>query len=141
MVILFSFWSGNTKQQYGHASVTNNGETVKSIGEKQIADYLSSLNIRYIYEKEVRSRGILFTKHISNPDFYLPDYNVYIEYWGLVNADKRKVREDYVRTMKWKMRQYHNAGIKFVSIYPKNLRYLDWIFRKKFEKATGKRLP
>ena len=64
-----------------------------------------------------------------------------IEYWGLVNADKRKVREDYVRTMKLKMRQYHNAGIKFISIYIKNLGNLDWIFIKKLEKATGKRLP
>ena len=141
MIILFNFWSGSTEQHYGHATVTNNGEPVKSKGEKQIADYLSSQNIRYLYEKEARSQGILFSKHISNPDFYLPDHDVYIEYWGLVYADDRKVREEYVRTMKWKMRQYHDAGIKFISIYPNNLEYLDWIFRKKFEEATGNRLP
>jgi DNA helicase-4 len=141
VVVLFNFWGRSTEQNYGNVAVTNNGETVKSYGERQIADYLSSRNIRYIYEKEARSQGIIFSKHISNPDFYLPDYDVYIEYWGLVYADDRKVREEYVRTMKWKMRQYYDAKIKFISIYPNNLNYLDWIFRKKFEEVTGNRLP
>lgn len=129
------------KQQYGITSVTENNETVKSKGEKQIADYFTSQNINYIYEKEARRQGIVLSKHISNPDFYLSDYNVYVEYWGLVDADNKKVKEKYVRTMKWKMRQYHEARIKFISIYPKNLNNLDWIFRKKFEDVTGYRLP
>ena len=73
--------------------------------------------------------------------FYLSDHDVYVEYWGLVDADDKKVKDKFVRTMKWKMRQYYEAGIKFNSIYPKNLSNLDWIFRKKFEDVTGYRLP
>ena len=114
---------------------------MKSKGEKQIADYFTSQNIRYIYEKEARRQGIIFSKHISNPDFYLPDHDVHVEYWGLVDADIKKVKDNYIATMKWKMRQYYEAGIKFISIYPKNLDNLDWIFRRKFEDITGYRLP
>ena len=129
------------KQQYGQTSITQNNETVKSKGEKYIADYFNSQDIHYQYEKEARRQGIVFSNHISNPDFYLPDHNVYVEYWGLVDADNQKVKANYIRTMKWKMRQYYEAGIKFISIYPKNLNNLDWIFRKKFEDVTGYRLP
>ena len=140
--LLWAFASTSPpQQQYGHTSITQNNETVKSKGEKQIADYFTSQNINYIYEKEARRQGIVFSKHISNPDFYLSDHDVYVEYWGLVDADNKKVKDNYVRTMKWKMRQYHEAGIKFISIYPRNLSNLDWIFRKKFENVTGHRLP
>jgi hypothetical protein len=32
---------------------------------------------------------------------------------------------------------YYRNNIKFISIYPRNLDNLDWIFRKKFRKVTG----
>ncbi len=133
--------ASQSENEYGHTSATLNNEIVKSKGEKYIADYFYSQNIRYQYEKEALSHGIIFSKHISNPDFYLPEHDIYVEYWGLVDADNKNVRDNYVRTMKWKMRQYHEAGIKFISIYPKNLSNLDWIFRKKFENVTGNMLP
>jgi hypothetical protein len=129
------------KKQYGMKSVTRRGETVKSIGEKRIADYFERNNIRYVYEKEARTKALIFSNKISNPDFYLPDYDVYVEYWGLVNADDYWTRENYVRNMKRKMAIYHKNKIKFVSIYPRNLRNLDWIFRTKFKNVTGLELP
>jgi len=129
------------KKEYGVKSVTVRGETVKSIGEKRIADYFERNNIRYVYEKEARTNAIVFSSKISNPDFYLPDHNVYVEYWGLVNADDNYTRTRYVRNMKRKMAIYHQNNIKFISIYPRNLQNLDWIFRKKFEKTTGYQLP
>ena len=36
---------------------------------------------------------------------------------------------------------YHRYGYRFISIYPKNLDNLDWVFRKKFETAVGYMLP
>lgn len=128
------------EQKYGITSITQNGEEVKSQAEKHIANYFQSQGIRYLYEKEARSWGIFSSKHISNPDFYLFDHDVYVEYWGLVDTDNEKVRSNYVKTMKWKMRQYHENGIKFVSIYPRNMDNLDWIFRKKFSDVTDYRL-
>jgi hypothetical protein len=49
--------------------------------------------------------------------------------------------KQYEETMKWKMAQYHQNGIKFISIYPKNLGNLDWVFRTKFREAAGVNLP
>ena len=125
------------KKEYGVKSITRRGEPVKSIGERRIADYFNRKNINYVYEKEARTKSVFIGKKISNPDFYLPDYNVYVEYWGLVNADDYRTRTNYVRSMKYKMARYHQNKIKFVSIYPDNLDNLDWIFRAKFRKVTG----
>jgi len=130
-----------SKQEYGVTSVTLRGETVRSIGEKRIADYFEKNNINYIYEREARGKALFFSYKISNPDFYLPEHGVYVEYWGLVDADDNWTRARYVRNMKKKMAIYHKNKIKFISIYPRNLENLDWVFRKKFKDATGYELP
>lgn len=124
----------DVNKQYGYTSTTELGETVRSYGEKQISDFLAQNNIQYQYESQIKNVFAL-------PDFYLPEYDVYVEYWGLINADDPKVKDNYVRHMKKKMARYHSNNIKFISIYPDNLRNLDWVFRKKFENVTGKTLP
>lgn len=128
------------KPQYGVKSVTLNGEVVRSIGEQKIAHYFRRNKIRYVYEKELRKEGIFTNYRIGRPDFYLPDYDVYVEYWGLVDADDDYTRKQYVRNMKRKMARYYENNIKFISIYPRNMDNLDWIFRKKFENVTGRQL-
>jgi len=141
--ILAAIFAGKVqpKREYGVTSVTLKGETVRSIGEKRIADYFARNNIRYVYEhgaiRTFRLYRYKYRRNISIPDFYLPDYGLYVEYWGLVNADDYWTRERYVRNMKRKMAIYHENNIKFISIYPKNLENLDWIFRAKFRKVTG----
>jgi hypothetical protein len=127
--------------KYGVASVTLKGENVKSIGERTIADYFENSNIKYVYEPEAKGKFLFFNYRIGYPDFYLPDYDVYVEYWGLIDADDSLTRARYVRNMKRKMAIYHQKGIKFISIYPRNLENLDWIFRTKFRKVTGYELP
>ena len=119
---------------YGIQSFTDNGEVVRSFSEKRIADYFKKNNIRYVYERSPDYA-------IRNPDFYLPDYDVYVEYWGLLNADDSWTRENYERNMRRKMAIYHKRNKRLVSIYPQNLENLDWIFRKKFNNATGFNLP
>lgn len=119
---------------YGITSITENGEIVRSYSEKRIADYFKANNIRYFYEQTADSS-------IHNPDFYLPDYDVYVEFWGLLNADDPWTRQNYERNMRRKMAIYHQKNKRLVSIYPDNLDNLDWIFRKKFQSATGFDLP
>ncbi len=138
IVFIFALVSSSEpKPQYGIKSVTLNGEEVKSIAERKIADYFRRNNIKYVYEKEARKSGLFFDHKISCPDFYLPDYDVYVEYWGLVDADDDYTRKQYVRNMKRKMAIYYKNKIKFISIYPRNMNNLDWIFRTKFKKVTG----
>ena len=86
IIVLVLVWifliSLKPKKEYGVKSVTLRGETVKSIGERRIADYFEKNNINYVYEKEAKGKFLLFFDYkISSPDFYLPDYDVYVEYW------------------------------------------------------------
>ena len=55
----------------------------------------------------------------------------------MLGVDDRAKRGEYERSMRWKMAQYHKYGVKFISIYPKNMKNLDWVFRAKFKEATG----
>ena len=138
-VLIKIFGNGKTgngciQKSYGVSSITKNGEEVKSISEKRIADYFQANSIRYRYEQTG-------DRHIQNPDFYLPDYDVYVEFWGLVDAEDAFTRARYVRHMRRKMAIYHRRKKRLVSIYPQNLDNLDWIFRKKFRTVTGLELP
>jgi len=83
----------------------------------------------------------IFKAKISRPDFYLPQYNLFVEYWGLVDSPDPGTRDNYIRTMRWKMAQYRKNNIRFISIYPSNLNSLDYNFRRKFSEAMGFKLP
>jgi hypothetical protein len=137
----FLFSASRPAKQYGKLSVTIQGEEVKSGDERKIADFLKRNDIQYRYEPELQAGFWVFMEKVSRPDFYLPDHDLFIEYWGMVDVDDDDDRSDYIRSMKWKMRQYRELGLKFISIYPRNLNNLDWIFRKKFKEATGYDLP
>ena len=64
--------------------MTPRGEVVRSRSEKVSADWLFRRGIRYAHEQPVFDpRG----RRVGVPDFYLPDFGVYAEYWGLVGAD------------------------------------------------------
>lgn len=120
-----------SSSNYGTITETAQGETVKSHAEARIANYFNNQGVRYSYEPQLRKRS---GRKFAKPDFYLPDLNVYVEYWGLTSSP------EYVKTMKWKMAQYHDQGIEFISLYPQNLDNLDWIFKAKLRKL-GKEIP
>lgn len=138
-----SFWKKllMSKQEYGTECVTLAGQKVKSRAEKRIADYFFQNSIRYEYEKTARAHFFIFSSKISKPDFYLTDYNVYVEFWGLLDVEDKATRSRYEKEMRWKMAMYHKHKIMFISLYPSNLHNLDWIFRKKFQDVTGVVLP
>lgn len=58
-------------------------ERVKSYGEMVIANYLTQHGIRYEYEAPypVDTRTEEYGQY--RPDFFLPDYDIYIEYFGI----------------------------------------------------------
>jgi hypothetical protein len=133
LLVIFGSKSEPPKQ-YGVKSYTENGTIVKSYSEKIIADYLDEINLQYEYEPIIHYV-------YARPDFYLPEHDVYVEFWGLIDAEEPHLRRRYEKSMKRKMAIYHKNNIKFISIYPRNLENLDWIFKKKFEDVTGYKLP
>ena len=69
------------------------------------------------------------------PDFYLPDYQVYVEFWGMADISFR-----YQKTMALKKALYKRNSIIVVSIYPRHLKGLENNFPKLFNEATGRDL-
>jgi hypothetical protein len=59
------------------------GTLVQSDGEKLIAEWLSASNIRYRYDERIK----IIQGFSVRPDFYLPEFDVYIEYWGMDTID------------------------------------------------------
>jgi hypothetical protein len=125
-------------KEYGTRGMTRLGVNVRNQAEQTLGEYFEKNNIRYEYERRIETGIWIFTEKVSAPDFYLPDYDVYVEYWGMLDVDDERKRGQYERTMKYKMARYYDLGIKFISIYPRDMKNLDWVFRNKLKQATGR---
>ncbi len=66
-------------------------------------------------------------------DWFLPRWNIYVEYWGLTNE------EWYRRAREVKERQYRQAHLDLRSIEPEDMRNLDEILRYKFRDILERR--
>lgn len=93
----------------------------KSEGERKIAYFLDNHNIRYQYEP-----GVLVNTHYNKarlwyPDFYLPQFGTYIEYFGLVG------KKDYDEGIKHKLSAYRQMGLDVIPVYP-------WTFTDDWQK-------
>jgi len=83
---------------------------VQSRGERRIADWLGGHGIEYRHDDKFQ----IIHGYSIRPDFYLPRYNVYIEYWGLDTTD-------YKIGMLLKKKLYQQEGKKLISLYPRDL--------------------
>ncbi|HOC07098.1 MAG TPA: UvrD-helicase domain-containing protein [Bacillota bacterium] len=63
--------------------VTFKGEKVKSFEEMEIANYLYINKIDYAYERPYKLDVATKTHSQYKPDFYLPDYGIYLEHFGI----------------------------------------------------------
>lgn len=98
---------------------TINNETVKSYGEMDIANFLMQNGVAYIYEQpyKVDTRTSEYGQY--TPDFYLPEYDIYIEYFGINKKGEvppyfrgnhgMTATQTYQASMEWK-RETHNAN-------------------------------
>ena len=74
--------------------ITVLGEQVKSYGEMTIANFLTQYGIRYKYEERYKYDTRTEEYDQYYPDFYLPDYDIYIEYYGI---DRNKQVPEYFK--------------------------------------------
>jgi len=86
------------------------GTVVQSEGERRIAEWLSAHGIAYRYDAKFRIIG----EFQIRPDFYLPELDVYVEYWGLETPQ-------YKMSMYKKQTLYQQEGKRLISIYPADL--------------------
>ena len=96
------------------------GTVVQSEGERRLADWLSSHGIAYRYDAKFR----MIAEFQIRPDFYLPEMDVYIEYWGMDTPQ-------YKMSMYKKQMLYQQEGKRLISVYPKDLPVLDGLLLAK----------
>lgn len=96
------------------------GTVVQSTGERRIADWLTAHGLAYRYDAKFR----LIAEFQIRPDFYLPELDVYIEYWGLDTPQ-------YKMSMYKKQLLYQQEGKRLISVYPRDLPRLDELLSAK----------
>ncbi len=90
-----------------------NGDPVKSHGELLIANYLFVHGIEYQYEApyKISTQTLEFQQY--KPDFYLKDYDIYIEHYGI---DRNNNTAPYINSVKynqdiaWKKKLHSENG-------------------------------
>jgi len=100
--------------------VTLKGERVKSFEECLIANFLSLKGVDYKYEARYEHETADEEHRQYEPDFYLPDYKVYVEHFGIDRnghtapfVDEAKYRED----MKWKRALHRGHKTDLIETY------------------------
>lgn len=106
---------------------TINNETVKSYGEMDIANFLTQNGIQYIYEHpyKIDTRTSEYGRYC--PDFYLPEYDIYIEFFGIdrngevpayfKGADGMTATQKYQASMKWKRETHRVNNTTLIECY------------------------
>lgn len=101
---------------------TIKGEKVKSLEELKIANYLFSNGINYIYEEPYKIKTSSQKKKQYTPDFYLIDYDIYLEHFGITKDQKcpqyTEIEEKkYIEAIKWKRELHELNKTKLVETY------------------------
>lgn len=90
---------------YRKGLYTDRGDKVLSSGELIISNWLYSHNLDYVYDK-------LLPNSNFRCDFYLPQLNIYIEYFGLNGVSF------YDEVMYKKIKFYKDNNLKSIQIFP-----------------------
>lgn len=121
-----------TEKEYEEFLKTNKpttlkGEIVKSYGELEIANYLFAHNIDYEYEKDYEFDTATEEHQQYTPDFYLPKYGIYIEYFGINRNQKvapffkskngKSASETYNDSINWKREIHRKNNTKLIETF------------------------
>jgi DNA helicase-4 len=93
---------------------------LKSEGERQIANFFDTNSIKYQYEPGILVNTAEEKPRIWYPDFYLPEFGSYMEYYGLVG------QKNYDKGIKTKERIYSEMGLDVIPVYP-------WMFTENWQ--------
>ena len=103
-----------------HKFVTLNGETVKSYGELLLANELLLAGVPYRYEEEYKHPTATAERRSYQPDFYLPDHDIYIELYGLDRAGQPAPfmhAQSYLDGIEWKRQLHARSGTVCLELF------------------------
>lgn len=111
-------YEGYLKDRYeNYDYITLNQIQVRSFSERIISNFFVTHGIEFEYEKEIEIEGYHF-----KPDFYLPEFNIYLEHWG-INRNEQVPKwfsitsKEYVDRMNLKKRLYKSKGITLLETW------------------------
>ena len=93
---------------------------VQSRGEKRIGDWLAARGIAYRYDERIMIAG----GDRIRPDFYLPEYDLYIEYWGMDT-------KEYMLNRRKKQILYQRERKKLISVSFRDFERLEEVLAEK----------
>ena len=96
---------------------------VQSRGEQRIGDWLAKNAIAYEYDERI----IVACDTRIRPDFYLPEFDLYIEYWGMDTPG-------YVENMRKKKFLYQREGKKLISLSYRDIPNLENLLQLKLSR-------
>lgn len=103
---------------------TLDGRSLDDWPRWHIAQWLYLAGLRYSIGWE------LPVEELSQADFYLPDHDVYLEYWeGEVHADQLSARMRRVELIK-------ELGAQLIDVHPEDLAYLDEYLGRRLEELA-----
>ena len=102
--------------------------TKDSEGEELIREFFEDIGIEVVPKKIIPYLQD-DNKEFREADFYLPRYNLYVEFLGKWNNpdDKRRYKQ--------KMAVYYKNNIPCVYLWPDNLGTLDWILKRRIRET------
>lgn len=97
-------------------------EKVKSHEELMVANYLYLNGVNYEYEREYPFKSDDKYKKMYRPDFYLTDYDIYLEHFGIDDKNRcphlSEIEErKYLDDMEWKIAFHKSNDTKLISTY------------------------
>ena len=101
---------------------TLNNEKVKSLEETKIANFLFLNGINYEYERPYAHDGVGPLRKAYKPDFYLTDYDIYLEHFGISSnftvpwlppIEEQK----YLEGIRWKRELHKLYDTKLIETY------------------------
>ena len=113
---LLSFSTNRRKRE------TLKNEYVKSNEELAIANYFFINGVKYEYERPYEIDTSTPDKRQYTPDFYLSDYGIYLEHYGIDREGNtpqydKNASDEYKRSMQWKRQTHEANGTKCLETY------------------------
>ena len=129
-----SYLKDNNIRPYKTEEVIINGrrtilrETCKSFEEVQIANYLFLNSVNYKYEEPYKHKTSDNRYAQYKPDFYLPDFDIYIEHFGLIDRNNNvpnwfssarglSAKEKYNSDIAWKREIHSTFNTNLIETY------------------------
>ena len=94
------------------------GDPVKSHAELAIANYLTAYGIEVAYEGPYEVDTATAQRRQYRPDFFLPEYNIYIEHFALDQKGRPPSSwQRYAQDVKWKRDLHRECGSTLIETY------------------------